>query len=243
MSSLLALLLTCSAVVATIHDDRRQAFRSAAAERLPEQVEDLIWDFYPKVKYGDHPKSPILSLEDTQALFPPLHLEGVNEDTVWYRSEPLNERITKDRYLTLYVTESTDRSASAQDDVRLYFKTDSYCELEIRYFIADEKVQQWSGGILWPYLFYSHFFTYDFAIKKARMNREQEPGTEILLYIPQGCTLALVKVSRVIAKQYFNSQAEGIPANISWATQLPPLPPPQEKRSFISIITEWIKQL
>ena len=51
MSILLILLLTSSSsVVATIHEDRRQAFRSAA-QKLPEEVKDLIWDFYPKVKY------------------------------------------------------------------------------------------------------------------------------------------------------------------------------------------------
>ena len=72
MSILLTWLLTSSAVVATIHQDRHQAFRPAA-ERLPEEMEDLIWNFYPEMIYGDNPKSPILSLEETQPLFPPLH--------------------------------------------------------------------------------------------------------------------------------------------------------------------------
>ena len=217
MSILLTLLLTCSAVVATIHEDRHQAFRPAG-QRLPEELGDQIWNFYPKVTYGDNPNSPILSLEETQALFPPLHLDNEWEDekSVWYKSDLLNQTMVEDRYLTLYVTESTDRDN--QDFLGLYFEGDSNCPMEIRYFVANEKVQQWSRGYRWPYLFLYHTYTYDFSISKAKMDREQEPGTEILLYIPQGCTLTLLQVSRVIAKQHFNLEAEGIPENISWST-------------------------
>ena len=245
---LLTLLLTCSAVVATIHQDRRQAFRSAA-ERLPEELEDRIWEFYPKVTYGENPNSPILALEETQALFPPLHFDWRFKDSVWYKSDRLNQTMTKDRYLTLYVTaESTERNV--RDDLNLSFERDCNCPLEIRYFVANERVHQWSGES--PYSAIHDAYCgntgkiFDFSISKPELNRALEPGTEILLYIPQGCTLTLVNLYRIIGRQHFNSQAEDIfPANISWSTQLPVvgLIPPQEKRSIISIIIEWIKQL
>ena len=215
MSILLILLLSSSAVVATIHQDRRQAFRSAA-ERLPGELEDRIWGFYPEMIYGDNPNSPILSLDETQALFPPLHLdldhEWEEEETVWYRSERLNQTMTTDRYLTLFVTESTDRND--QNDLNLLFKTDSYCPIEMRYFVAHETVQQWPRA----WLEVNDGYDLDFSISKAELNDEQEPGTQILLYIPPECTLTLVRVFREIGRQHFDSQAEEIPENISLST-------------------------
>ena len=215
MSILLQLLLTSSAVVATIHQDRRQAFRPAA-QRLPEELEDRIWDFYPKVMYGDNPNSPILliSLEETQALFlfPPLHLVDGREDeeTFSYESERLNQTMTKVRYVTLYVTDSTDRG----DNLGFIFTTESECEFEMRYFVANETVHQWPYHLS-SYWGYSAPPSYIFIILKAEMNRELEPGTEILLYIPQGCTLKSFLIHRRIEKQHFNSQAAA-----SWSTSL-----------------------
>ena len=220
MSILLTLLLTCSAaVVATIHQDRRQAFRPAA-ERLPEELEDRIWDFYLGLIYGDNPNSPILSLEDTQALFPRLHLvDGrENEEIVYYQSDLLNQTMTEDRYLTLYVTDSTE----TEDNLDLLLKTDSNCEIEMRYFVANERVQQWSDHQGYVCAFNPSIHAYLFFIEKAEMNRVLEPGTEILLYIPQGCTLTVLQVAREIEKQHFNSLAEEIPASISWPTRLSP---------------------
>ena len=110
----------------------------------------------------------------------------------------------------------------------------------MRYFVANETVRQWSDHKWYSSNFYPSTNRYSFFIKKAKLNRELEPGTELLLYIPQGCTMTLVQVARAIEKQHFNLQAEGIPANISWST---PLSPPPDEYSFIFIITEWIKQL
>ena len=227
MPILLTLLLTCSAVVATIHDDRRQAFRSAA-ERLPEQVEDLIRDFYLELTYGDNPRSPILSLEETQAqvLFPPLHLEGVNSERVKYDSERLNQTMPKDRYLNLHVTESTDDND--QDDVTLTFKRDSNCPNEPRYFLANGAVYQWSRANQDPYKYFLRLSPWNnmwyILWSKAKMNRELEPGTKILLHVPQECTLKLQHVSRTIGIPPIGNEGRRYPATISVATPLPLVP-------------------
>ena len=246
MSILLILLLSSSAAVATInHEDRRQAFRPAA-ERLPEELDDLIWAFYPELKYGDNPESPIFSLEETQAqvLFPPLHFKRHYTNAV-YESDRLNQTMTKDRYLTLYVTAESNNSERYNiNDGELLFKTDFNCEIEMRYFVANGTVQQWSdeAGL------YSDLYDggYRSTIDMSRLNEALEPGTEILLYIPQGCTLTLLKMGRAIFNP-LNIRPKGICSNISWTTSADNLPtrstsPSQEKRSFISVITEWVKQ-
>ena len=222
MSILLILLLISSVVVATIHQDRRQAFR-CAAERLPEELEDRIWEFYLELIYGDNnPKSPILSLEETQAqaLFSPLHfVNRWEEETVWYKSDLLNQTMTKDRYLTLYVTaEPNDSNRHGRNDGQLFFKTDSNCQIEMRYFVVNGTVHQWSDEA-------GFFFrgTGHIEIDMLELNRAHEPGTEILLYIPQGCTLTLLRMLRTIFS-IFHILPRGISANISWATSVNSLP-------------------
>ena len=102
-----AVLLTVTA--GTIHEDRRAAFRSAA-EMLPQELEDRIWGYYLDIVYGDSPQSPILSLEETQALFPLLEL-GSDPWSRWhvkYKAEPSDLILPDDRYLTLHVTDASE---------------------------------------------------------------------------------------------------------------------------------------
>ena len=113
------------------------------------------------------------------------------------------------------MTESPDRND--QDDLGFMLEGEFNFPTEMRYFVANEKVHQWSdeaGTWLYTYL---GGYRYRFTISKSELNRAHEPETEILLYIPPECKL--VRGVRLIGRQHFDAQAKGIfPANISWVT-------------------------
>ena len=192
------MLLNCvvllTVVAATIHDDRLAVFQSAA-QMLPQELEDRIWGYYLDLVYGVHPQSPILSLEETQALFPILYIDLDRSFAHWDGAEGA-EYISRtpvilpeDRYLTLHVTDDILN----QDTLRLSIRFAENCESVGGQYALDNE-----DGTLYKSKSYEYYVAHGSlaVIKKQELNTDLEPGAGLLLHIPRGCTMTLHRAAR-----------------------------------------------
>ena len=101
---------------ATIHNNRQEAFHRTAGQELESQ----IWEYYLDIvyRYGNYPRSPILSLEKTQALCPMLTLFALNGT-----EHSITVTLPEDRYLTLHVTDDIQ-----DNDLLTFFFSGENCE-------------------------------------------------------------------------------------------------------------------
>lgn len=204
-------LLLINVAVATIHGDHRVAFQSAA-QRLPEELEDRIWEYYPKIDHGDNPKSSILSLEETQALFPPLNLLPVIQWDSYVTYVSLSALIMpSDRYLTLHVTDK-----QTEYDDMLIFRFGHGCPGDLRYVVMNDTVEQWDDRSDFEYIGSMRKFQVD----KRILNWDLEPGTAVLLHIPRQCTLLSFSRSFEFPVHNFNRQVH-FPETIRLSDEVP----------------------
>ena len=170
----LALSVLIVIAAATIHENRR----------------GLVADsFLPA--YGDSPPSKILSLEETQALFPVLHLR-MGENYVNYESDEPVPALPEDRYLTLHVTDGTRNN---RDDMLEFLVTPDSCSSFGRYLMSANKVKEWTGA---DAIYEAE--PRGVYLEKSQLNNDLESGTSVLLYIPKKCTVVLKHVSRSFRK-------------------------------------------
>lgn len=188
---ILACLALLTVTAATIHDDRRAAFRRSA-QMFPEELEDRIWEYYPEIVYGDNPQSPILSLDETQAYFPILYVQDPSSS--WYGVDYISQSddavlLPEDRYLPLHVTDDT----RDHDTLFLNFiMLSQNCQSVAQYTLKKD-------GTLYRSEEYEYEHRRDWSLAilvKEELNRDLEHGTTLLLYIPRGCTMALDRVAR-----------------------------------------------
>lgn len=74
-------------------------------------------------------------------------------------------------------------------------------------------------------------------LEKDKLNSDLEPGTELLLYIPQGCTMTLDRVSRWFFARGHHEPS--LPETILVSDEIPSECRP---RSWFSQIRQWIIQ-
>ena len=239
----LKMLLACAAALftlsaATIHEDRGAVFRSVAqAQALPEEVEDMIWEYYVDLVNRDKPQSPILSLEDTQSLFPLLHLDWTY---YWWSVEYISKTevvLPEDRYLTLHVTDSS------QDQDHLSFRfnaTGESCRSVNRYILSKDKtIQEWTGV---GYKKEGYWKTPRYIIEKDELNSDLEPGTALLLYIPQGCSIMLKLLERIFRIPVHNKHR--LPTQHSETILLSDeMPPECRQLSWFSRLLQWLEKI
>ena len=166
----LALSVLIAIAAATIHENRR----------------GLVADSYLPA-YGDSPPSKILSLKETQALFPVLHLSMDTSYVNCESDEPV-PALPEDRYLTLYVTDGTGNN---RDESFEFTVTPDSCSSFGRYLMFANKFEEWTGSDA-----IYHTGPRGIQLKKSQLNNDLEPGTSVLLYIPKKCKVVLKSVSR-----------------------------------------------
>lgn len=153
-----------------------------------------------KVTYGDNPTSPILSLEQTQTLFPKLNMyfqdcEAADDRRVLhYSSGQVEIKMPEDQYLILHITQAQTYDDYDQLDFFFTGQGES-CSAPRRYFVENETVKLWNGA---------HGYidgVMQITVFKRELNNNLEPGTAVLLHIPKGCSLTLTSVVRSLKQK------------------------------------------
>ena len=212
--SMLYLFLIPTLIQAVSHEDLRQSFRASEfAQRLPSEiVKDDVLGYFDDLVYGDNPISPVVSLQETEILFPNLSLAQVHmyQDTetlfsnlistqvdiyeVTYSSaqdDPFEYLLPQDRYLTVHIV-NQDQDEDP-DTVEFFFENDG----GINCTDIQQYIQQTNGGIRRMDSRSNPNF-----ISKDSLNENFDTGTAILLHIPKGCLPRIASAHRTFVMNY-----------------------------------------
>ena len=190
------LLVIPTLIQAVSYEDLRQSFRaSELAQRLPpEIVQDDVLGYFDDLVYGGNPISPVLSLQETEILFPILSLAQVDIYEVTYSSaqdDPFEYLLPQDRYLTVHIV-NQDQDEDP-DTVAFFFENEG----GINCIDIQQYIQLTNGGIR------RMDIQLDLnLISKDSLNENFDTGTAILLHIPQGCWPRIVSAHRTFVMNY-----------------------------------------